>query len=123
MLEATVEAMLTTIACIFFKEAIQTGKAPRFSKGKRKGEFLELLDWSFFQLLDVAKKAKWVPEELELDPSMDPRGIKTPVRIDTDMIRYELASRFRTSFTSWPTVCGIGSSQVNEKSWKNEKSG
>jgi len=83
MAGAIVEAMLTMIANIFFKEAIQTGKAPKCSKGKRKGETKELLDWSFFELLAVAKKLKWLPEEIEPEHSMDPRLDKTPVRTDT----------------------------------------
>ena len=83
MLGATVEAILTAIACIFFGEAIHTGKAPKHSKGKLKGETRELLEWSFFDLLDVAKAAKWLPEELKPEPSLDPRTTKTPVRIDT----------------------------------------
>jgi hypothetical protein len=83
MVGASVEAMLTIIALIFFEKAIQTGNAPKYSKGKRKGETKELLDWKFFELLDVAKKLKWLPEELEPEHSMDPRPVKTPVRTDT----------------------------------------
>jgi hypothetical protein len=71
-MEQLFEAILTIIALIFFEETIQTGNAPKYSKGKRKGETKELLDWSFFQLLDVAKKVKWVPEELEPEHSIDP---------------------------------------------------
>ncbi len=83
MVGATVEALLTIIALIFFDEAIQTGNAPKYSKGKRKGETKELLDWKFVQLLNVAKEARWLPEELEPEQSMDPRPVKTAVRTDT----------------------------------------
>jgi hypothetical protein len=83
MVGAIVEAMLTMIANIFFKEAIQTGKAPKYSKTKRKGETWELLKWKFSQLLDVAKGAKWLPEQIEPESRLDPRPVKTPVRTDT----------------------------------------
>jgi hypothetical protein len=79
MLGATVEAMLTAVTCLLFEEAIQTGKAPKYKKGETK----DLLDWTFFELLDVAKEAKWLPQRLKLDERWDRRAVKTPVRTDT----------------------------------------
>jgi hypothetical protein len=83
MLGATVEAVLTAVTCLLFEEALRTGKAPKYTKGVRKGETLDLLDWKFFQLLDVAKAAKWLPENLYLEERLDRRGVKGPVAIDT----------------------------------------
>jgi hypothetical protein len=83
MVGAAAEALLTIIAHTFFKEAIQTGKAPKYRKGKPEGETRELLDWKFAQLLNVAKEAKWLPEEIEPESNLDPRPVKTPVRTDT----------------------------------------
>jgi hypothetical protein len=51
------EAMLIPFICLFIKEAHKTGKAPK----------KDLLDWTFFELLDVAKQAKLLPEELTLE--------------------------------------------------------
>jgi hypothetical protein len=76
MMGAVVEAILTTVTCLFHEEALKTGKAPT-----RKGKVKPLLDWKFFELLDVAKVANWLPEELTLSDKLS--SLKTPVRTDT----------------------------------------
>jgi|SRR5271165_791798 len=78
MAGATVEAILSAVTCLLYDEALQTGKAPQ-----KKGKTKKLLEWSFFELLDVAKEAKWLPEELTLDAKVDFRSIKTPVKTDS----------------------------------------
>jgi hypothetical protein len=83
MVGATLEAVLTAVTCLLFDEALRTGKAPKFKKGPRKGQTLDLLEWKFFHLLDVAKEAKWLPEELHLDEKIDKRPVKIPVPTDT----------------------------------------
>jgi hypothetical protein len=53
---------------LLYDEALKTGKAPKYKAGhQRAGEIQDLLDWQFQHLLDVAKKAKWLPRELSLD--------------------------------------------------------
>src|ERR1700726_1081386 len=61
MMGAVVEAILTTVTCLLYKEALKTGKAPT-----RKGKAKPLLGWQLSELLDVAKAANWLPEELTL---------------------------------------------------------
>jgi hypothetical protein len=72
---AAVEAILTMVTRLLYDEAVKSANAP-----KRK-----LLQWSFFELLTVAKELQWLPEELTLATKLDSRTVKTPVR--TDYIR------------------------------------
>jgi hypothetical protein len=83
MAGAAVEAVLTAVTCMRYDEALKTGKAPKCVWGKRRGEPKELLNWNFLQLLNVAKHAKWLPEELTLAEHLDSREVKTPVRTDS----------------------------------------
>jgi hypothetical protein len=78
MAGAALEAVLTSVTAFLYEDALKTQKAP-----KEKGKTKHLLKWSFYELLDVAKEAKWIPEELKLEESLDPRTVKHPVRTDT----------------------------------------
>lgn len=80
---AAVEAILIAVTRVLYDEAIQTGKEPKYTKGKRKGKTKDLLEWQFFELLEVASKAKWIPIELKLDEKVDLRTNNIPVRTDT----------------------------------------
>jgi hypothetical protein len=62
MIGATLEAILTSVVCLLYDEAVKTGKAPK----------KPLLKWDLGDLLTVAKAAKWLPEELHLDKQLDP---------------------------------------------------
>ena len=73
MLGAAAEAILTMVTCLLYDDALKTGRAPQ----------QHLLKWSFYELLDVAKEAKWLPEELTLAGKLDFRAVKRPVRTDT----------------------------------------
>jgi hypothetical protein len=75
MIGATLEAILMAVVCMLYDEALKTGEAPRKKP---------LLKWDLGDLLKVAKAAKWLPEELQLDPRLDPLGIQT---VPTDSIR------------------------------------
>jgi hypothetical protein len=75
MIGATLEAVLTGVVCMLYDEALKTGKAP----AKKP-----LLKWDLGDLLKVAKAAKWLPRDLQLDPRLDPLGIHT---VPTDSIR------------------------------------
>ena len=78
MIGATVEAVLMAVTSLLFDKAVKTAKAP-----KRKGKTKHLLDWQLSELLNVAKEAKWLPEELTLDEKLDCRTVKNPLRTDT----------------------------------------
>jgi hypothetical protein len=84
MAGAVVEAVLTATVCYLYDDALKTGKAPNY-KGDhpRKGEIKELLEWQLYDLLAVAKKAKWLPEKLTLEKRIDLREVKTPVSPDS----------------------------------------
>jgi hypothetical protein len=73
MIGATLEAVLTAVVCMLYDQALKTGKAP----AKKP-----LLKWNLGDLLKVAKAAKWLPKDLQLDPRLDPLGIRT-VPIDS----------------------------------------
>jgi hypothetical protein len=75
MIGATLEAILTAVVCMLYDEALKTREAP----SKKP-----LLKWDLGDLLKVAKAAKWLPKELQLDPRLDPLGIQT---VPTDSIR------------------------------------
>jgi hypothetical protein len=86
MVGAALEAVLTSVTAFLYEDALKTGEAPKYGRrDKRKGETKDLLEWSFYELLAVAKKANWIPGELELEQSLDPRTVKNPV--PTDSIR------------------------------------
>src|SRR5260370_30950955 len=70
MAGASVEAVLTAVTSFLYEDALKTGKTPRYNRGKRIGETLDLLEWSFYQLLDVATEAKWLPGTLILDKNL-----------------------------------------------------
>ena len=74
MIGATLEAVLTSVVCMLYDEALKTGKAPK----------KPLLKWDLGDLLTVAKAAKWLPKELQLDQRLDPVAIRT---VPTDSIR------------------------------------
>jgi hypothetical protein len=79
MVGATVEAILTAVTCLFFEDALQTGEVPKYKNGKTK----PLDKWQFTDLLAIAKAAKWLPDELDLEERLDLRAVKNPVRTDT----------------------------------------
>ena len=79
MLGATVEAVLTVVTCLLYDDAVKTGKAPKQGEKTK-----DLLDWSFYELLDVAKAANWLPKRLTLDKRLDRAHVKT---VPTDTIR------------------------------------
>jgi hypothetical protein len=81
MVSAALEALLTTVTCLLFKEAILSKKAPRHKKGPHKGQLIPLLKWRFFDLLDVAIDCGWLPESLTLAPHLDFRPTKEPVPV------------------------------------------
>jgi len=85
MAGAVVEAVLTATINYLYPEALKTGKAPKYNRGPRKGEIKDLLEWSLNDLLIVAKKSKWLPENVILEPQLDLRKVKAPV--STDSIR------------------------------------
>ena len=66
MIGATLEAVLTSVVCMLYDEALKTGKAPK----------KPLLKWDLGDLLTVAKAAKWLPKELQLDPRLDSLAFK-----------------------------------------------
>jgi hypothetical protein len=77
MIGAAIEALLTWITNLLYSEAVNTTTAPK--KGKKTRH---LLDWRFFDLLNVAMELRWLPEELTLLNEPDFKG-----SVRTDSIR------------------------------------
>jgi hypothetical protein len=80
---AAVETILIAVTCLLYPEAILTGKAPKYTECGRTGETKELLNWSFYELLKVARAAKWIPDTVKLKDTLDFRPQKTQVRTDS----------------------------------------
>ena len=79
MVGATLEAVLISVTNLLYDAAIKTGEAPKNGKKIKR-----LSDWTFFELLKVAKAAEWLPNELRREPSLDRFNVRT---VPTDTIR------------------------------------
>jgi hypothetical protein len=68
MLGSALETILMLMVNCYPEEASATGKIPR-SRGQERA----LTDWSLNQLLEIAKKAGWLPSALELGDDWNSR--------------------------------------------------
>ena len=80
MLGSAIECLLTLFMNVYFDEALKTGTAIRNNLAKKP-----LLSWTFSELINVAKDAKWLPRGLKIYRRRVPKtGKKVEVRSKWD---------------------------------------
>ncbi|SRR5258707_14195260 len=108
MMGAALEAILLAFANCFPEEAAESVVAPR----RKDSSVRPLLDWSFAQLLGVAKDRNWLPSGLSLDEDWNNASAKVgdysevvrqirnlvhPVRYANDFPRKRITKRYLES--------------------------
>jgi len=83
MAGAALEAILIAVINVFYRDAEQT---PDVVVGK-KLKLEKLVEWHLFDLLKVAKDAQLLPDELTIDPKLDPRVLQDRRPVSADSTR------------------------------------